>query len=366
MTSLLLELKRKNFFQSRIVIDDKQLHQNFHLDKYLNKVTDTRHVLITDKNVYKLYGKKIIKNLKNKIDFKELILEPGERSKNFEKIKGYIDRVIGFGITKDSCIVSLGGGVINNIAGFLASIIYRGINLIHIPTTILAQTDAAIDFKQATNHSKGKNLIGTLYPANYILIDSTVLSSLPQRQINIGISEIIKHALSQDIRLFDLLTKLSIKSVADLRKLILRTIDLKTNLIKQQPKNAEMIMQYGHLFGHAIEKLTSYQVCHGEAIAIGMCLSAEVSFCLGICSYEDVTAHYSIMKKFELPYLLPTGIRTNILIRSLRFDKYSKNGIISLGLISKKGRLHNEKGNYAICISKEIIKKAIKANHQRI
>ena len=364
-----------NFYRNKIMQTDIFIEKGL-LDK-LDQVrlipelfADSPHFILTDSVVDKLYGEKVLNGLlKAGYNVRKLVVPEGEKTKNINEYAKLADKIFSHGMDERSIIISLGGGVINNIAGFLASTLYRGIGLIHIPTTMMAQVDAAIDFKQAVNSANGKNLLGSYHPAMCIAIDPKILLSLDDRHINNGISESIKHALTQDMNFLRYLMDNSgkIRDVDFLEYVVRRTIELKVPLLNGDVRDDynEMLPQYGHSVGHAVEHLSSYDLLHGEALAIGMCITAEIARLLDICGDDIVEAHYSICKKYNLPTKLPDYITEDDVCNVIKYDKHYLKGSPHMALAQKVGEVWNYNNTYSAPINYEILKQAININKKK-
>lgn len=286
------------------------------------------------------------------------------------------DEILQSGISKNSCIISLGGGVMNNIAGLVASLLYRGIGLVHIPTTVMAIIDAAIDFKQAVNHDLGKNLIGSYYPADKILIDTNVLSTLNHRHELNGMAEGLKHGLTQSRLVLDRIATYydgndnqGVQSRHNsLMEICRDIIELKIPTLTHYNESDynEMCPQYGHAIGHAIEHLSQgnrrhQTLYHGEALAVGMCISAEISAILGLCDQVTVNEHYSYISRVGLPVFIPETMTSSDILKKLAYDKhYVKT--MHTGLVSKIGVMAENCGSYAWSIEREVLVKALHKN----
>ena len=274
-------MEAEKTWTTKIRVDEHYFADRKFADLLPENVKNTSHFLITDSNVDELYAEQVLSTLAA-AGFKvlKIVIPPNEISKSMVRYVEILDRILASGLDKHSRILSLGGGVVNNIAGFLASTIYRGLHLIHIATTTLSQVDAAIDFKQAINAKYGKNLVGSFYPADFVIVDPTVCLTLTDRDFYNGLSESLKHALAQDKELFNyLIENASRARNADvLTHITKKTIEAKLEVMNQADPLLveEMIKQYGHAIGHAIEHLSRGKLLHGEAIAIGMTLSARI------------------------------------------------------------------------------------------
>jgi len=308
--------------------------------------------------------------------------ETGETScETFKTLRVFekcCDQILANGISKNSCIISLGGGVVNNLCGFIASCLYRGISLVHLTTTMMGMTDAAIDFKQAVNHSLGKNLIGAYYPANTIVIDTDTLKTLSKRHILNGIAEALKHALAQSKHCVETIVeplridhKTVLRDSKYLERVCRTCIDWKvpTLIYYHESDFNEMVPQYGHSFGHAVEHLSYHEgqtpLLHGEAVAIGMCLCAEVSHLMGFCDIKTVDEHYKIVEDCKLPVYVPEEMPLDKVFEKMAFDKHFVRKP-TMGLIKAIGEMQtNENGDYSFMIENDIIHKALEANANR-
>lgn len=303
--------------------------------------------IITDDNVSSIYAYELLKILKEEGCNINLISVPAsESSKSIECFSRISDEIIRLGVEKKSYIISLGGGVVNNLAGFVASTLYRGIRLIHFPTTSLAQVDATIDFKQAVNSPMGKNLIGSFYPADIIIVDPYFLTSLSQRHLINGLSESIKHALVQDKVFLNFIrdhTNLIISRDPEVwERVVTQSVKLKAEIMDEHDEFSyqEMIKQYGHAVGHAIEHMYINKVYHGEAISIGMCLTAYHAYKRGFCAREVYEEHRCIFRGFGLPTKFPKGICLKELSIILMRDKSVVDGKVVVSFPAASGQLY--------------------------
>eukprot|EP00961_Rhodomonas_salina_P170540 2298722-Rhodomonas_salina.1 len=290
-----------------------------------------------------------------------------------ENFQMLTDKILRNGITKNSCIISLGGGVVNNICGFLASALYRGVPMIHITTTCMGMLDAAIDFKQAVNHCCGKNLLGAYYPASQIIIDPTVLVTQSERAVRNGIAEAIKHGLchSPDLLNFILEGAHDVKNPEYLENLIKMTVALKAPTLTHYDESNfnEMCPQYGHSVGHACEFLgfkgSGVALLHGEAVAIGCCVSAEISRIMGLCDDACVEAHYDAFARSGLPTIVPEDQADEDVLYQMVYDKHYEKKSATMGLCTSVGVMHQKDGNFAFEIDDAIILEAIRINKAR-
>lgn len=361
---------REKFLCSSIVIERGLVSSLASLRIIPEYAVSSPHYLITDSIVDLHYGDVVLQGLRAAgYQVEKIVIEAGEHTKNIQEYSRLADEIFSQGIDKKSFLISLGGGVVNNITGFLASTLYRGIGLIHFPTSMMAQVDAAIDFKQAVNSGKGKNLFGSYYPATSIFIDPEVLITLDERHIQNGISESIKHALAQSSEFYEYLInhKETYRNIDFLDYVVRKSIELKVPLLNGDVHNDynEMVPQYGHSIGHAIEHLSAYDFLHGESIAIGMCVSAEIAKILQLCTEDVVFAHYALFEAYGLPTTIPEHIKTDDLLLTIKYDKHYLKGNPEMALVDHIGSVWEEKGRYGIPIDDALLRQAIILNRGR-
>jgi 3-dehydroquinate synthase len=229
--------------------------------------------IVTDDHVFDLYHEKIESILKSyKVHF--VSIKPGEKSKSYEVYLDTIKKLIAKGMKRNHLLIALGGGVVGDLAGFIAATLFRGISFIQIPTTLLAQVDSSIGGKVGIDIEEGKNLIGAFYTPRFVLIDPNFLKTLDHREYLQGVAEMIKAGLIKDKTLFEYFK--TNDQVTE--KEILMALDVKRDIVLKDPyeKNERMLLNFGHTYGHAIERKFNYETYkHGEAISYGMLLAIE-------------------------------------------------------------------------------------------
>ncbi|MEZ4403226.1 MAG: NTP transferase domain-containing protein [Kofleriaceae bacterium] len=326
--------------------------------------------VFTDTTVNRLYGDVFVGALEAQgYLVHRIVMEDGEVSKTITNYARLVDHVLELGIDERSVLVSLGGGAVCNVCGFVASTLYRGIGLIHVPTTLMAQCDAAISHKQALNGARGKNLIGAYYPPIRVVVDVNFLATLEDWLIPDGLAEVVKHALGQDPAYLDeLLAYDGDQRDPDfLERVVKRNIELKCELMAVDPKEhaAGMVLQYGHNVGHAVEYLSGYELSHGEAVAIGMMVAARVARLLGGCDDAMVEAHARVIAKYKLPTTIPAGMRIPDILDALRYDKKYLTEGVRMALVAKPGALWEVGGDYAIPVPDDVLVPALEATMER-
>src|SRR3989344_8360330 len=311
------------------------------------------HFIVCDAKTDQLYGQLVLGKLQSQgFHVHKVVVSPGESSKSAQQYLDLAEKILALGVDKKSIIISLGGGVINNLSGFLAATIYRGIGLIHIPTTLMAQCDAAIGLKQGINGSQGKNLLGSYYEPLKIVVDPALLLTLDDRWLRDGLAECLKHALAQAKKFFEYLIDYqgNIRDIDFLEYVVSKNIKLKIELMEQDFKedNKALVLQYGHEIGHAVEYLSGYSLGHGEGISIGMRVSAELARIIGVADDKVVEAHLNLLSKYGLPTDIPVDIKAEDLINVLKYNKKFRGGEAEFALLDKVGSLWNAGGVYTI------------------
>lgn len=309
------------------------------LKEYLPK--DYQNILvITDSIVNELYTEKVTTNLPKKAKVFISVVPSGEASKSIEQYYQLLTDAIHYQLDRKSLIIALGGGMIGDLAGFVAATYMRGIDFIQIPTTILAH-DSSVGGKVAINHPEGKNLIGNFYPPQAVLYDIDTLHSLPDKELRSGYAEVVKHgfisdaAYLQDILEVDLTEEINPKKMTDhLRK----GISVKAKIVELDEKEANIrkYLNFGHTLGHAIEAELGYgKITHGEAVAIGMLFAIRVSE-QQLKSKLPYTPFYNWLSINHYPLDLPS-MSVEKLIERMKKDKKSENSTVQMVLLQEIG-----------------------------
>jgi 3-dehydroquinate synthase len=322
--------------------------------------------VFTDETVNRLHGERFIEKLRRDgYDAHVMVLPDGEEAKTLSNYVYLVERVLSRGVDERSVFISLGGGVVCNVCGFVASTIYRGLDLVHLPTTVMSQCDAAVSHKHAMNGHRGKNMVGSYYPPRLVAIDVDVLSTLPERLIRDGLAEAIKHALAQDPAYVDMLLS-DDRDPSDpdfLEEIVRRNVALKRDLLLSDPKEHRegVVLQYGHTFGHPVEHLSGYRLYHGESVAIGMMVAARVARLLGACGDDLVELHERVIGRFGLPTRAPESIRTADVLDSLRFNKRYLTEGTRMALLTDVGKVWNVAGEHIIPVADGVLSAAFEA-----
>lgn len=281
--------------------------------------------LVSDSNVYPLYGQQLVDALKIADYRVEYKVVPGvEASKDLATLSTLYDWMVNGGVERRDCVLALGGGVVGDLAGFAAASILRGIALIQLPTTLQALVDAAIGGKTGINHPLGKNLIGAFHQPCLVLGDTNTLRTLPHRELRAGWAEVIKHGVIRDRGLFELLERSGGQQDALDAALIRRAVAVKVQVVSNDEREGgeRVILNYGHTLGHALEQAAGYgRLLHGEAVAIGMHAAARIAQAMGLFSGENVARQHRLLHAFDLPTAFPGDIEPGVLMDLTLRDK---------------------------------------------
>ena len=284
--------------------------------------------IVSNKTVFNLYGKYFS-------DYKNVILIPdGEKYKNFKTYQFIIDKLLENNIQRTDMIIALGGGVVGDIAGFCASTVLRGVKYIQIPTTLLAQVDSSVGGKTAIDHKMGKNLIGAFYQPSLVLIDTDTLHTLDKRQFMAGLGEVIKYAFientikgNNDSFLFNYLKNNDINNDDSIEEVVYQSCLLKALVVERDEKEQGLraVLNFGHTFGHALEKITGYnRILHGEGVVFGIKCAFNLANKLNMTDKNYLNEALSLIDKLELNPKIPKNIDKKKLIESFKNDKKVK------------------------------------------
>ena len=272
------------------------------------------------------------------------ILRDGEEFKTFASLDAIITNLLEQRFDRSCTLIALGGGVVGDVTGFAAASYQRGVNFVQIPTTLLAQVDSSVGGKTAVNHSLGKNMIGAFHQPTSVVADISTLKSLPDRELRAGIAEIIKYGIIGDYEFFVWLEE-HIESLLRLDEepiafAIERSCRDKADVVAKDELESGMraLLNFGHTFGHAIENVLGYgQWLHGEAVACGMCMAAELSNSMGMISDDDLERINALIARAGLPLRPPSDIDPNLLMDAMQVDKKNRDGRIRLVLMQAIG-----------------------------
>ncbi len=336
----------------KLYIETKQdrypivLHESFeHLTQALIEVglPSGKICIVTDSQVDPLYGESVKKHL---LDLNKQVVKyvipAGESSKHLETVEGIYEFCLSHQFDRQSTIVALGGGVVGDIAGFVASTYMRGIGFIQVPTTLLAQNDSSVGGKVGVDFNNHKNMIGAFYQPQLVYMSTQVLSTLSKRDFASGMSEVIKHGLIRDRSFYKFLQD-NVANIRDLdhemiTKMNTRSCQIKGQVVSQDEKEGSIrkILNFGHTIGHAIETLSDFQYLHGEAVSLGILAAAYISLKRKLITQEEMASIEKTLELYQLPTTL-SSLLPEAIYRQLFYDKKVANDTVVFILLKGIG-----------------------------
>lgn len=326
--------------------------------------------LIMDSNLARLYAKRILGLLEKHARPNLLVFPAGEQNKNRTVKEQIEDQMIACGLQRDSLVVAVGGGVSLDLSGFAAGTYMRGIPWIAVPTSLLAAVDASIGGKTGVNTPGGKNLIGTFHPPLGVLIDPELMKTLPAREVDNGLAEMVKHAVISDRNYLDqlILHQPSLRAFEPMTcsALIRTSVEIKSRVVAQDPRESDLrqVLNFGHTIAHAIESTSLYQVPHGLAVAMGMSVEAQIAHQLGLLPKHDRDELRNGLEKLHLPQCPPKTMDPPGLLEATRLDKKGKRSAPRYSLPKALGNMAKGPDGYAIQVDDRVVLEAIRETLQ--
>ena len=340
-----------------------------------DKPLGERYAIVTDSNVRRLYAESLESRLKDaRLTTATFSFEAGEHNKTIENCMRVMDEMSRLKFGRDVAILALGGGVVGDMAGFMAAIFNMGVPYIQIPTTVLAQADSSIGGKTAVDTEYGKNLVGAFKQPERVYIDVATLTTLSNKDYASGLAETIKHGVIQDAEFFRYLSEnvhlMTGRSPEFLLNMVRNNCRIKGNVVEIDPheKGLRRILNYGHTAGHAIEKLSvdKYDrkerdgyLSHGEAVAIGMMVAGRIANALGYLSQEELAEQEKLLLAACLPTKIPSTISDEGIIEVTSRDKKAKNGQARYVLPVALGKMNDFNGVYATYVDNKVVVDAL-------
>ncbi len=316
----------------------------------IKTLAPTAIVLITDRNVAKLYAERVQKSLEIlDCTIHKIVLPAGEKTKSIEKLNRLWDFMLSKGLDRNSVVVALGGGVIGDISGFAASSYMRGIKFVQVPTTLLAQVDSSVGGKTGINHPRGKNMLGAFHQPSMVLIDPEVLNTLSEEQYYAGLAEVIKYGMIWGTSFMLYLEKnivpIKKRQITALEEMIIRSCKIKASVVAQDEKESGLraILNYGHTIAHAFESISNYKgYLHGEAISAGMIYACAIAVNRGLCTKRVYERQYALLNNFGMRLKFDekmTSFNISKILKIMSKDKKALAGNIRFILPVKQGKV---------------------------
>ena len=326
-----------------------------------------RYAVITDSNVGPLYGSAASESLG--VEANDcLVIPAGENSKTRGSWGWITDQLVERGFGRDSAIVSLGGGVIGDLAGFVAATYMRGLPIVHVPTTLLAMIDASIGGKTGVDTQAGKNLVGAFHPPAGVLVDPQLLDTLPLRELRTGFAEALKHGAIANRGYFDSVVS-AIPRVLygrgaagdSLADVIVGSIEIKSGIVARDEHEGGVrkILNFGHTVGHAIEMLSGFSLAHGEAVAIGMTLESRIAERVGIAAGGIEMEIRGALTAAGLPVERPKDQDADRILEVMQSDKKAREGEVRYALPRAIGEMAGADSGWTVSVAESIVREVL-------
>ena len=338
------------------------------LDKILAQYCPAAaYALIADSQVAKLYGDSIAQQASRAGYQVTLFTFPaGEANKTRDTWASLSDQMLAAHLGRDAAVIALGGGVVNDVAGFVAATYLRGVPLVQVPTTLLAMIDSSIGGKTGVDVPAGKNLLGAFHQPRVVVADPELLGSLSSVQLAAGLAEAVKHGAIADAEYFAFLegeyAAIFAKHAPALERVVRRSVEIKAAVVAQdeREKGKRAILNFGHTVGHAIEATSQYEVLHGEAVAIGMVYEGRLAETLGIAATGTAQRIRSVLERLHLPVERPDGSQVEDLIAAMRTDKKVRAGEIRIAPPSAIGLAYgDDKKGWTVAVDEATIRQVL-------
>ena len=315
------------------------------LDELKGPLKGHQIALVTNTTVAELY-EQVVRTALADHQVDVFAMPDGEEHKSLATYGQLMDFLLNHRHNRSTCVIALGGGVVGDLAGFAAATFQRGVDFVQVPTTLLAQVDSSVGGKTAVNHPVGKNMIGAFYQPNSVVIDTDVLATLSAREYAAGLAEIVKYGVIDDPELFtymeDNTANINQRDGAALSHLIRRSCEIKAKVVAldEREGGVRAILNFGHTFGHAIEKLLGYgQLKHGEAVAVGMLMAARFSQHMELLDETVVSRLSRVLESLQLPVRLPQALDVDDMVQAMGMDKKAIDGRIRFVVTSGLGEV---------------------------
>lgn len=342
MRSLKVNLDKKTLSSYEIRIGKGILDRMILLIAKNNKAA--RYVIITDSHVNRLYGQVFLTAFAEAgLNASILEIPAGESSKNISTVMDIAGKLLAAGADRGTVLIALGGGVVGDLTGFIASIYMRSVPYIQVPTTLIGQVDSSIGGKTAVDLPQGKNLLGTFYQPRAVFMDLNFLDTLPENEFNNGLAEIIKYGIIEDEKMFKFLEEnmdaVKNRDSGHLLKIIETCCRIKKSIVEidEREQGLRRILNFGHTLGHALEAVSDYTLSHGEGVSLGMIAAARLSVKMHYLSEDESARVEHVIVQAGLPTRILASFDPKAVINRLKMDKKKKDDVIHFVLIKKIG-----------------------------
>lgn len=325
-----------------------------------------RYAVITDANVAPLYAERV-RDALDRTRVTVLSVPAGEATKTRETWAELTDTLLSDGFGRDTTIIALGGGVIGDLAGFVAATFMRGVPYIQVPTSLLAMIDASVGGKTGVDTTAGKNLVGAFHQPAAVIADTAVLRTLPVEHLRAGLAEAIKHGVIADAGYFESVANLAAKlssvdaSGDEMSALVARSVEIKANVVREDERESGVrkILNFGHTIGHAVESSSNYSLLHGEAIAIGMVYESALAERLGIARSGTTERIRDVVGAAGLPSERPASISVDAILDAARGDKKARAGKVEYALPTAIGAMAGADRGWSLPVSDGAVREVL-------
>lgn len=340
------------------------------LPRYLaERCPAAAYAVLSDSHVGKLYGYAVTSALRDAGLRSELLTFPaGEWNKTRETWGGLCDRMLAHHFGRDAAVVALGGGVVGDLAGFVAATYLRGLAYAQVPTSLLAMIDSSIGGKTGVDAPAGKNLLGAFHQPRFVLADLDVLTTLPASQVAAGTAEAVKHGVIADADYFGLLESeyraVAARDAGVLERVVRRSVEIKAQVVARDEREAGLraVLNFGHTVAHAIEASAKFEASHGEAVAVGMVIEARLGEALGLTAAGTADRIARTLALHNLPLDLPGAAKPAELLDAMRHDKKSRDTELRFALPSTIGAMHRAAdGGYTVAAPEDAVLHALQS-----
>jgi 3-dehydroquinate synthase len=326
------------------------------------------YAIISDTNVAPIYADRVRQSFGG-ARAELFTMPPGEAAKTVGSWQELSERILTAGFGRDTSVVALGGGIVGDVAGFVAATFMRGVPYVQIPTTVVAMVDSSIGGKTGVNATGGKNLIGAFHSPRAVISDPSVLRTLPGRELRAGMAEVLKHGIIADA---DYLAFVEAElprilesggGTGSMARIIERSVAIKARIVAADEREGGIrkVLNFGHTIGHALEALSGYSLLHGEAIAIGMCIEGRIAELAGLAESGLSAKIAQSLRAAALPTELPAGMSAEAVLQAAASDKKAREGKLELALPASLGRMAGEESGWALRVPRKLLLDALKS-----
>jgi 3-dehydroquinate synthase len=323
-----------------------------------------RYAVITDSNVASTHAERVVNSL-GSVGTRTFTVPAGEGSKTRETWAHLTDEMLESGFGRDAAIVAVGGGVVGDLAGFVAATFMRGIKYVQVPTSLIAMIDASVGGKTAVDTPRGKNLVGAFHQPAAVVADPDVLATLPPAHFRAGLAEAVKHGVVADAMYLER-TVSDMPSLLDaptrradtMEALIARSVEIKAEIVRRDEREhgLRQVLNFGHTIGHAVEAASDYTLLHGECVAIGMVCEATIAVKMGIASSGTARDVRRAVERVGLPTTTPASVSADRLVAVMRSDKKMRSGALRFALPREIGVMAIGDGTWSVPVDESVVR----------